>query len=117
MLLVKKKGRVDEFTDLHALALLTVRLFDDATSAEKSELGITILERSAEKSTEEPGLGICQICGEPIALDSVFCRSCKTAHHRDCWEYNGACSTYGCSQKRFVTRQGRKKKRASRKYR
>ena len=26
-------------------------------------------------------------------------RSCNTPHHRDCWEYVGACSIYGCNGK------------------
>ena len=41
---------------------------------------------------------ICQICGDEIHTDLVFCRSCKTPHHADCWQYNGTCSTYGCRE-------------------
>ena len=44
---------------------------------------------------------ICMVCGEEVTKDPVTCRSCKTPHHRDCWEYLGMCSTYGCGQKRY----------------
>jgi hypothetical protein len=40
----------------------------------------------------------CQICGDSILTDLVFCRTCKTPHHADCWQYNGTCSTYGCAE-------------------
>ena len=39
---------------------------------------------------------VCQICGDSITVDVVFCRSCKTPHHQDCWQYYGGCSVYGC---------------------
>lgn len=43
----------------------------------------------------------CQVCGELIVERIVLCRSCNTPHHQDCWEYSGACSTYGCGQTRY----------------
>ena len=51
---------------------------------------------------------ICMVCGEEIQNDSVQCRSCKTPHHQDCWEYLGMCSTYACGQKRYrIDKPGR----------
>jgi hypothetical protein len=44
---------------------------------------------------------ICQICGEEITGDLVFCRRCKTPHHRDCWLYAGRCSVFGCGETQF----------------
>lgn len=45
----------------------------------------------------------CQICGSEICEDetgkeviAVYCQSCGTTHHRDCWEFNKGCSTYNC---------------------
>jgi hypothetical protein len=26
------------------------------------------------------------------------CRTCKTAHHTDCWQANGGCTTFGCPE-------------------
>ncbi len=39
---------------------------------------------------------VCMVCGETIESDRVDCRTCKTPHHKDCWEYMRVCSTYGC---------------------
>ncbi len=44
----------------------------------------------------------CQVCGELIVEELVFCRRCKTPHHRDCWQYNGCCTTFGCGEKQFL---------------
>lgn len=38
----------------------------------------------------------CQVCGEALEAPMVWCARCDTPHHRDCWEWNGGCSTYGC---------------------
>ena len=39
---------------------------------------------------------VCQICGYPMTEDLVTCSTCDTPHHKECWEYIGGCSTYGC---------------------
>lgn len=43
----------------------------------------------------------CLVCGDPISDDKVNCAHCKTAHHRDCWEFVRKCSVFGCGSKRF----------------
>jgi hypothetical protein len=49
---------------------------------------------------EDSGPPVCKVCGEPIDGGPVIlCASCRTPHHRDCWEYVGACSIYGCGSK------------------
>lgn len=45
----------------------------------------------------------CAICGESLAQQVVICRRCRTPHHRDCWEYAGSCSTYGCRETIYLT--------------
>jgi hypothetical protein len=58
--------------------------------------GIAIVDRHAEDDVQE-GPPICKVCGELIDGGAVvLCASCRTPHHRDCWEYVGACSIYGC---------------------
>jgi hypothetical protein len=50
--------------------------------------------------TDDFGPPICKVCGEPITDQAVVvCSVCNTPHHRDCWEYVGACSIYGCTGK------------------
>jgi len=49
---------------------------------------------------EDAGPPICKVCGEPISGgEVVVCAACNTPHHRDCWDYVGACSIYGCNGK------------------
>jgi hypothetical protein len=61
--------------------------------------GIAIVDR-AEGWEEDTGPPVCKVCAEPIIAGAVIvCASCNTPHHRDCWEYVGACSIYGCNGK------------------
>ena len=45
-------------------------------------------------------VGQCQICGTDARMPWVRCDACETPHHRDCWSYNGGCSTYGCNTRK-----------------
>ena len=45
---------------------------------------------------------LCPICSGEIAEDLVLCSSCKSPHCRDCWEYNGKCATFACSETTYV---------------
>jgi hypothetical protein len=61
--------------------------------------GVAIVDES-ESWQEDQGAPTCKVCGEPIdESEIVICASCNTPHHRDCWEYVGACSIYGCNGK------------------
>ena len=49
---------------------------------------------------EDNGPPVCKVCGEIIQGGPVIlCTSCRTPHHRECWEYVGSCSIYGCGSK------------------
>lgn len=63
--------------------------------------GIEIVD-GGETPDEVLGPPICKVCGEAIAGDAVRCSTCRTPHHRDCWEFVGACSIYGCGQKQYT---------------
>ncbi len=66
--------------------------------------GIAIMDRTDDEWQEDVGPPICKVCGEAIAGGAVIvCAACNTPHHRDCWEYVGACSIYGCNGKVGVT--------------
>lgn len=44
-----------------------------------------------------PPAKTCPVCGDGLkGRIVVACASCDARHHQDCWEFNGACSTYGC---------------------
>jgi hypothetical protein len=40
----------------------------------------------------------CPYCQTNIKenADKIICSSCRTPHHRECWEENKGCTTYGC---------------------
>jgi hypothetical protein len=58
--------------------------------------GIEIVAPAGQADPEE-GPPTCKVCGEQIDGGAiVYCSSCNTPHHRDCWEFVGACSIYGC---------------------
>jgi Prokaryotic RING finger family 1/Protein of unknown function (DUF3137) len=70
---------------------------------QRIDQGIAIVD-SATTWEEDTGPPTCKVCGEPVAdLDVIACSVCNTPHHRDCWEYVGGCSIYGCNGKVGVT--------------
>jgi hypothetical protein len=61
--------------------------------------GVAIVD-DADAWDEDSGPPICKVCGEAIdESEMIVCAACNTPHHRDCWEYVGACSIYGCNGK------------------
>ncbi len=64
--------------------------------------GIAIVA-SGPASADENGPPLCKVCGELIIDDpAVLCGVCRTPHHRDCWEFVGSCSIYGCNGRHCV---------------
>lgn len=44
---------------------------------------------------------VCRVCGASLAEGAVVrCAKCSTPHHKDCWEFNGRCSTFACGETR-----------------
>lgn len=51
-------------------------------------------------SAEDSGPPLCKVCGQLIeAGPRTLCARCKAPHHRDCWEFIGGCSIFGCNGK------------------
>ena len=46
--------------------------------------------------------GTCQVCATEMEERIVWCRRCRTPHHRECWIYTGMCSTFGCREIGYV---------------
>jgi hypothetical protein len=42
----------------------------------------------------------CPYCQSAIKqeTDTIYCSDCGTPHHTECWDENGGCTTYGCTQ-------------------
>jgi hypothetical protein len=55
-----------------------------------------------------PGPGQCLVCNQALSPPVVWCSSCETAQHQDCFAYNGKCARFGCSSLRYATAPGRK---------
>jgi hypothetical protein len=70
--------------------------------ASRMTQGISIVA-AGPAAPEDAGPPVCKVCGEPIVTPAVYCATCRTPHHRDCWEFVGACSIYGCHSKQSVS--------------
>ncbi|WP_422926960.1 hypothetical protein [Singulisphaera sp. PoT] len=91
---------VDALAAMVREALVILDGLQVGVSARLSQ-GVSIVEVGPADATDA-GLPICKVCGETIAAPEVLCVSCRTPHHRDCWEFVGACSIYGCKGKHCV---------------
>lgn len=61
--------------------------------------GVKVLEGDGLPDPEE-GPPVCKVCGEAVAEGpAIVCEKCGAPHHRDCWEFVGWCSIYGCGGK------------------
>lgn len=49
----------------------------------------------------DPAAGDCPVCLEKMESRVVYCATCRTPSHEECWSYMGMCSTYGCREIRF----------------
>jgi hypothetical protein len=94
---VKKLGRPRDYPTLERFVDLCIELLEQAQVAGMK--GIEFVATAKDKLQAEV---ICQVCGDKIRRkEVVYCRSCRTPHHDDCWNYFGACSTFGCGQRVF----------------
>lgn len=95
--LVKKQRLIEEYDELQLFIDLALRLYEQASLTRAA--GITFVKQEAAFSLDE---AICRVCGEPVTGDAAVCRRCKTPHHPECWQYYGACSTYGCRETKYL---------------
>jgi hypothetical protein len=94
VLQIRKRSRIRDFSELKRLLEMSQHLYDMLTVTGSE--GIEFVDQAEiEEAWSE---GICQVCGEVTRDDVVLCSKCHTAHHRECWQYYGACSTYGCRE-------------------
>ena len=99
-LTIRRKWTSKLPADLETFVELALGLVDQAQMTRTS--GIDFVDDGQVKVVEEAR---CLICGEGLLTDLVYCRRCKTPHHRDCWEYSGGCSTYGCRETQYLVPQ------------
>ncbi len=64
--------------------------------------GVEVLD-AGPASPADAGPPLCKVCGQPIEDGPrMTCGRCRAPHHRDCWEFVGGCSIFGCSSKEGV---------------
>jgi len=102
-MMVKKVFPVDSFTRsnlerLNGSLLALINGFRELLIIEKVDEALSDLINAVV--IEE--IPTCRVCGEQIFLEKVHCLACETPHHRDCWEYTGACAMFGCGADEFV---------------
>ena len=101
-LTVTCRGMLVDFVHLVEFVKLCCQLCDAAVIAQAH--GIEFLEGAQLAKVAASSEAKCMVCGETLLAEVVYCRACKTPHHRDCWSYGGGCSTYGCGGKRFAAK-------------
>ncbi len=109
-LVIRKRSLIRDRETLERFVRMGTHLHEVALKTEAE--GIEFIGAEQQEATLSLSSAVCQVCGDEVALDAVFCRSCKTPHHQDCWRYYGSCSTYGCGETRFLV--ARKKGAANR---
>ena len=98
-LTITKLGYISERHVLDRFVRLFLQFFD---ASQPAISGIEFLNSTPNSATSMEDEPHCIVCGEALASDIVSCRSCRTPHHLDCWQYFGGCGTYGCGEKRFA---------------
>lgn len=96
-LVISKPGYLKDYQRLDDFLRIGLELFDQMMLT--YAVGIEFLhEGEASLVTDAK----CPICSEQIKQEMVVCQRCKTPHCLDCWQYNGQCATFACSETRYV---------------
>ena len=95
-LVVEAPTLIRDYPSLALFTSLATGLYDLAIGT--STEGIEFTQSSSESSDN----AICKVCGDALEKNIVYCRSCDTPHHRECWRFYGACSVYACGEKKFT---------------
>jgi hypothetical protein len=90
-MVIRKVWNVPRATDMLQFLELAFALRDQLQVA--GAAGIEFLASDEAQVLDDAQ---CSICGDKLGLEMVFCSRCQTPHHRECWDYGGGCSTYGC---------------------
>ena len=99
-LIIAKPEAIRDGQQLATFVELALSFYDQITMTRFD--GIDFVETEALVESVEAN---CMVCGDDINEDLVYCTSCRTPHHRECWLYYGACSTYGCQETTFQVPQ------------
>lgn len=96
-LTVKKPGYIKDFVALEDFLRLSLEMFDQLMLVDAE--GIEFVNANQASVIDDVK---CPICSEEIMNNMVVCSRCKTPHCQDCWQYNGQCATFACSETRCI---------------
>jgi len=96
-LVVRKIWQSPRGTDLEAFVERAFAVSDQLNLAVAA--GIEFVVGEKPQLLEEAR---CGVCGDRLGGEIVACSRCNTPHHRECWQYGGGCSTYGCGGRECV---------------
>lgn len=94
-LVVSKPGYIKDYVALEDFVRYSLELFDQLMLVDA--VGIAFVNADQAAVVEHVK---CPICSEEITHNVVVCSRCKTPHCLDCWQYNGQCATFACSETR-----------------
>lgn len=94
---IKKPGVLSNFQQLDDFVRYALQLYDQMLLSKAK--GIEFVNDETASVIDDVK---CPICSEDIIHDMVVCTRCKTPHCRDCWQYNGQCATFACSETRYM---------------
>ena len=100
LLTVTKASYLTDIETVDRFIQLFLAFYEAANAVPNS--GIEFLGAVSVQSADISDLPHCIVCGEALRSDLVTCRSCRTPHHKDCWQYFGGCATYACGGKQYV---------------
>ncbi len=89
---LKKPAELDDFLRLGLRVIDQLRTVRTEGLEFVNEDQATILDEA-----------FCPICTDRLTGNMVICIRCKTPHCRDCWEYNGKCAMFACTETRYAS--------------
>lgn len=96
-LVVSKPGYIKQYQQLEDFVRYSLELFDLLMLVDAEGIEFLHADQAAVVADVK-----CPICSEEIMQDMVVCARCKTPHCHDCWDYNGQCATFACSETRSI---------------
>jgi len=94
--LLRVKGWPPDRKELDRWLMVAFQLLDALPGSDgKGRVSIGFVRMKIDAET------MCRVCGATLAEGAIVrCAKCSTPHHRDCWEFNGRCSTFACGETR-----------------
>lgn len=87
---------LDRF-QVETLAGLAYQVLDLLGLTSPGDLVVASVQEKLDDETR------CPVCGTPLSRGSVVrCSKCRSAHHADCWSFNGLCATFACGSQAHV---------------